>query len=71
MTVTKEMHISDTLLMFYLKRWRPEYRESFRAERRTISGDFSREDDQGKLDRAVEHFRAEVLRLSRPNASEP
>ncbi len=32
-TVTEEMHISDTLAMFYLKRWRPEYRENFGVQR--------------------------------------
>lgn len=31
-TVTAEQHISDTLLMFMLKRYRPEFRESFRVE---------------------------------------
>lgn len=31
-TETEEMHISDTLLMFFLKRYRPEFRESFRIE---------------------------------------
>lgn len=28
-TVTDEAHISDNLLMFYLKRWRPAYRDTF------------------------------------------
>ncbi len=31
-TVTKDSHLSDTLGMFYLKRWRPEYRDSYRTE---------------------------------------
>ena len=31
-TVTEEQHVSDTLAMLYLKRWRPEYRESYGIE---------------------------------------
>jgi len=29
-TVTEENHISDIVAMFMLKRWRPEYRDSYR-----------------------------------------
>ena len=31
-TITEELHVSDVLAMFYLKRWRPEYRESYTVE---------------------------------------
>ena len=31
-TVTETLHVSDTLAMFYLKRWRPEYREATKVE---------------------------------------
>lgn len=31
-TITEERHVSDSLLMFMLKRHRPEFRESFRGE---------------------------------------
>lgn len=37
-TTTEERHLSDTLGMFYLKRWRPEYRESFRVEQSGPNG---------------------------------
>jgi hypothetical protein len=37
-TVTDERHVSDTLGMFYLKRWRPEYRESFKIEQTGAGG---------------------------------
>lgn len=37
-TTTEERHISDSLGMFYLKRWRPEYRESFRVEQSGPNG---------------------------------
>jgi hypothetical protein len=29
---TTEQHVSDNLAMFYLKRWRPEYRDSWKVE---------------------------------------
>lgn len=29
---TTESHISDVLAMFYLKRWRPEYRDAYKVE---------------------------------------
>lgn len=31
-TVTEEQHVSDTLAMFYLRRWRPEYRDNYSIE---------------------------------------
>jgi hypothetical protein len=37
-TTTEEQHISDTLAMFYLKRWRPEYRENYRIEHTGANG---------------------------------
>ena len=69
-TVTEESHISDTLAMFYLKRWRPEYRDTYRVERSDSVGGVSQVEDERKLDRAVERFRDEVLRLTRSSAAE-
>lgn len=37
-TVYEEAHLSDILLMFYLKRWRPEYRDTTRLEHTGASG---------------------------------
>lgn len=37
-TVTEDRHISDVLGIFYLKRWRPEYRDSFRVESTGANG---------------------------------
>lgn len=31
-TVTEENHISDSLAMFYMKRWRPEYRDQVKVQ---------------------------------------
>lgn len=61
-TVTDESHLSDTLGMFYLKRWRPEYRESYRVEQSGPNGGPIQ--IEGTLDAAVERFRAEVVRLA-------
>jgi hypothetical protein len=61
-TVTEEQHISDVVAMFLLKRWRPEYRESYRVEGSAPGGGPLQ--TGANLDAAVEHFRAEVLRLA-------
>lgn len=37
-TVTEESHLSDVLLIFYLKRWRPEYRDTFNVRHGGVDG---------------------------------
>lgn len=61
-TVTDEAHISDTLAMFFLKRWRPEYRESYRVEQTGPGGGPIQ--IEGSLSDAVDRFNAEVVRLA-------
>lgn len=61
-TVTEDTHISDVIAMFYLKRWRPEYRESYRVENTGPGGGPIQ--IEGNLNVAVERFRAEVVRLA-------
>lgn len=63
-TVTEESHISDTLAMFFLKRWRPEYRESYRIENTGPGGGPIQIEIEGKLNDAVARFESEVVRLA-------
>lgn len=49
-TETEERHVSDTLAMFYLKRWRPEYRENYTV---THAGDVNVKLDVEALDRDI------------------
>jgi hypothetical protein len=63
-TITHENHISDTLAMFFLKRWRPEYRESYRIEQSGPGGGPIQIEVEGRLNDAVERFQSEVVRLA-------
>lgn len=58
---TSERHISDVLAMFYLKRWRPEYREAFRQADDGAPLDAGIEE---RMDEAVQRFDASVVRLA-------
>lgn len=59
---TEESHISDVLGMFYLKRWRPEYRETFKVETTGAGGGPIQV--EGVMNIGVGRFRAEVVRLA-------
>jgi hypothetical protein len=61
-TVTDELHINDSLLMFVLKRHRPEYRESFRVERTGPERGSIR--DERKIEGAKARLFAELDRLA-------
>lgn len=61
-TVTEERHISDTLAMFYLKRWRPEYREAYRVEASGPGGG-PVQIEAGPRERSVERIEG-LLRLA-------
>jgi hypothetical protein len=63
-TTTTERHISDNLAMFYLKRWRPEYRDSYRIEQTGANGGPIRIEQEAKIADAVGLFDAEVVRLA-------
>jgi transposase-like protein len=59
-TTTEFVH-SPTLLIFYLKRWRNEYRDNHRAE--PIDPDHGTIEIEERLRDAPREFRARVLRL--------
>lgn len=61
--MTEELHTSDTLAMFYLKRFRPEFRESFVVEQ-TGPGGGPLKHEVTVVDEAVAEFRADLARLA-------
>jgi hypothetical protein len=61
---TTERHVSDILLMFTLKRWRPEYRERYGIEQSGPDGGPITYAHEEKVDEAVKLFDAEVVRLA-------
>lgn len=63
-TTVDETHISDNLAMFYLKRWRPEYRDTYRVEQSGPGGGAIQVDVEVRLADAVGFFDAEVVRLA-------
>lgn len=65
-TETKERHVSDNLLMFMLKKARPEYRESFRVESTGPDGGPIRHEVTTR-DEAVGAFYAKLDQLGQPD----
>lgn len=59
-----DVHLSDTLAMFFLKRWRPEYREAYRIEQSGPNGGPIQMDVEARITDAVGLFEAEVVRLA-------
>lgn len=66
-TIVEEPYISDTLLMSYLKRWRPEYRDGHRVEHKGASrlAGF----DVGKLDAEISAPLARFVAAPAPDES--
>lgn len=65
----EDLHISDSLLMFTLKRWRPEFRENFRVEHTGADGAPIQVTFEEKVDEAAERFDATVVRLADARAA--
>jgi hypothetical protein len=65
-TKTEEAHVSDTLGMFLLKRYRPEFRESFAVENRGSDADPTAV-EVARREQAVKDFCAELDRLADPS----
>lgn len=59
---TTSSHISDNLAMFFLKRWRPEYRDSYRVETTGAGGGPIQ--IESRVTDAVGFFDAEVVRIA-------
>lgn len=66
-TTTSEQHISDILLMFMLKRYRPEFRESFRVENTGPDGG-PMQHEVTRVDEAAKAFYARLDELGQPDA---
>jgi hypothetical protein len=60
-TETEELHVSDTLGMFLLKRYRPEFRESYRVESSRSERPVR---DEVRVDAALSDFYDELDRLA-------
>lgn len=69
-TETEEIVRNPTLAMFYLKRWRPEYREAYRIEQ-TGPGGGPQQHEITLVDDTVREFRAELERLAPPTLPSP
>lgn len=67
--VTEESHVSDNLAMFYLKRWRVEYRDSVKVEQTGPGGGPIQIEIEEKLNEAAGRFDAEVVRLADARAA--
>lgn len=63
-TTVEGTDVNPTLAMFVLKRFKPEYRESYRLEHTGADGGPMVVQHEQKLAEAVEEFDAEVVRLS-------
>lgn len=68
-TTEHENHISDILLMFLLKRYRPEFRESFRVENTGPDGG-PMQHEVTRIDEAAKAFYARLDELGQPDAPE-
>jgi hypothetical protein len=62
-TETEELVRSPTLAMFFLKRWRPEYRESFRVEQANTRAESLRQGRPDSEETAVQEFYAALDEL--------
>lgn len=68
-TETTELLVSTPAAMFLLKRYRPEFRESFRVE--TTGADGGPIQHELRVERSLEDFYEELDRLAETNGSEP
>jgi hypothetical protein len=64
------VHTEPVLAMFYLKRYRPEFRESYRVEQTGKDGGPIRH-EVAAVHEAVADFRAELERLGAPDGDGP
>lgn len=69
----EELHRNPTLAMFFLKRWRPEYRESFRIEQTGVGGgpievNVTAETAKANFYAALDELRPQVAPLALPPA---
>lgn len=62
-TETEEIQRNPTLAMFFLKRWRPEYRESYRIEQTGPGGGPVKHEVALVQDRAIDDFYAALDEL--------